>query len=122
MMPTAPLRVGPNRRARLCQLPGSVSGALRRDAAQQRPRRGEDEAAVVDGGELEAALAVGTVLVADVAADQGAGEVRGDHDDAPLAGQRVVVGERGAAHARAGSAPSPTPNAPTRLELRASAS
>ena len=59
---------------------------------------GDDEPAVVDHGEVEAALAVGSG-VAEVLGHERAGEVRAEDDDAPLAGQGVLGVDLRAANA-----------------------
>ena len=73
---------------------------LRGDAGEQAAGGLDREVAVVGEAEVEAAGHVVVRTVAEVAGDEGGGEVRGDDDDVPLAAQRVVGVEGGAADAR----------------------
>ena len=75
---------------------------MRSDAGEQAAGGLDREVAVVGEAEVEAAGHVLAVGVAEVAGDEGGGEVRGDDDDVPLALERVVGVEGGAADARGG--------------------
>ena len=75
---------------------------MRGDAGEQAAGGFDREVAVVGQAEVEAAGHVVVVTVAEVAGDEGGGEVRGDDDDVPLARERVVGVEGGAADARGG--------------------
>ena len=72
----------------------------RTDAADERPRRGDHERAVVDRGEAEAAVAIRAV-VAEVARHERAAEMRTEHDHAPLVDEQVVRRQCRAADTRA---------------------
>ena len=93
----------PHHRARTLPCQRAIcKTSARRDAREQAAGGLDREVAVVGEAEVEAAGHVVVRTVAEVAGDEGGGEVGGDDDDVPFAGEGVVGVEGGAADAWGG--------------------